>query len=637
MPILSLQDVAKAYGEKRLFSGVTIGLEERDRLALIGVNGAGKSTLLRILARAEPVDAGSVTMRQGLRVQYVPQNPEFDDDHTLLEHLFAVDLEAAWLVRDYEAALRRMETAPDDVRAQQRLADLSHRLDAASAWDYEARAKAVLSRLDMRDFDARVGSLSGGYRKRLGLAHALLAEPDVLILDEPTNHLDTDTIDWLESWLERFPGAVVLVTHDRYFLDRVATRIVEIDAGAVAEFPANFSGYLERKAALAADAASSEERRQNRVRNELAWLRRGARARTTKSKARIKAAHALMDAEPAPARRSLTFQIQTRRLGRQIVELKDLTHRFDDRALFENFSHTFTAGERLGVIGPNGCGKSTLAGLITGRVPVQHGSVTVGDTVVFGYFDQESRGLNPRERGIDYVKRQGGELLRSPDGNVMSAERVLELFLFTPQMLYAPIEKLSGGERRRLQLVCTLMRDPNFLILDEPTNDLDIPTLQALEDFLDGFGGCLLVISHDRYFLDRTIDRVLAFDGAPAPRFYPGNYSLYAALRDERQAEASAATQASKPTATPPTPSDASHRSHSRGSRRLSYKEKRELESLEAEIAALESRLAELESALAAGGDYTELTRLGKEQADTQTRLDAAFTRWSELAELAEG
>jgi ABC transport system ATP-binding/permease protein len=346
-----------------------------------------------------------------------------------------------------------------------------------------------------------------------------------------------------------------------------------------------------------------------------------------------------MDAEPAPARRSLTFKVQTRRLGRQIVELNDLTHRFGEHTLFENFSHTFTPGERLGVIGPNGCGKSTLAGLVTGRVPVQHGSVTVGDTVVFGYFDQESRGLNPRERGIDYVKRVGGELLRSPDGNTLSAERVLELFLFTPQMLYAPIEKLSGGERRRLQLVCTLMRDPNFLILDEPTNDLDIPTLQALEDFLDAFAGCLLVISHDRYFLDRTVDRVLAFENAPAPRFYPGNYSVYASLREEREAEAAAATVSHAPDRPGPNePSAASASPASTRPRRLSYKETRELESLESEIASLESRLKELEAAVAAAAaDHVQLTRLGAEQADTQARLDTAFSRWSQLAEIAEG
>lgn len=638
MPLLSLQEIAKTYGEKRLFSGVTLGIEDRDRMALIGVNGAGKSTLLRIIARDEKPDAGTVVQQQGVRVQYVAQNPEFDPGHTLLEHLFAVDLKEAGLVRDYEVALRKADAAPDDEKTQARVARLTHELDEAGAWDYEARAKAVLSKLEMRDFDAKVGSLSGGYRKRLGLAHALLAEPDLLILDEPTNHLDTATIDWLEGYLERFPGAVILVTHDRYFLDRIATRIIEIDGGSVAEYPANFSGYLERKAELAIEAAKTEERRQNRLRNELAWLRRGARARTTKSKARIKSAHSLMDAEPAPPRRSLAFNVQTRRLGKQVVEVEHLGHEIGGKTLFRDFSHTFTAGERMGVIGPNGCGKSTLARLITGHVPLQTGSITVGDTVVFGYFEQEGGALNPREKSIDYVKREGGELLKSPDGGHMAAERVLEQFLFTPQMLHSPIAKLSGGERRRLQLVCLLMRDPNFLILDEPTNDLDIPTLQALEDFLDAFTGCLIVISHDRYFLDRTIDRVLAFEEEDTPRLYPGNYSLYAARRESRLAETSESAKASfKPTPSPPARKE-ERKTRPGDARKLTFKEKFELENLEKEIAGLESRLKELEAALArtGGSDYVEITRLGREQAETQSRLEAAFTRWAELSEIAE-
>lgn len=636
MPLISLQDVAKAYGENRLFSGVTFGIEERDRLALIGVNGAGKSTLLRIIADEETADRGKVVRQQGARVQYVAQNPRFDPDHTLLEHLFAVDLKEAALVRDYEAALRRLDAAPEDAKAQDRVARLTHELDTAGAWDYEARAKAVLSKLEMRDFDAKVGSLSGGYRKRLGLAHALLAEPDLLILDEPTNHLDTATIDWLEGVLERFPGAVALVTHDRYFLDRVASRIIEIEDETITEYPANFSGYLERKAERAAEAARAEERRQNRLRNELAWLRRGARARTTKAKARIKTAYQLMEAEPAPPRRSVVFNVQTRRLGKQVVEVQDLAYEIGGKRLFENFSHTFTAGERLGVIGPNGCGKSTLARLICGRTPVQHGSIDVGETVVFGYFEQEGSGLDPAERSIDYVKREGGELLPSPDGGHMAAERVLEQFLFTPQMQYAPIEKLSGGERRRLQLVTLLMRDPNFLILDEPTNDLDIPTLQALEDFLDAFSGCLMVISHDRYFLDRTIDRVLAFEDAPAPRFYPGNYSLYAAGREAREAErAEAAKEEVKRS---PSPSGETRKAGGSKPRRLTFKEKFELEALEKEIAELEARLKELETALsrADGADYQEITRLGREQTETQARLEEAFSRWAELSEIAE-
>ena len=633
MNILSAQGISKTHGLRTLFSDLTLGIEERERVGLIGVNGCGKSTLLRVLAGVETPDSGSITMRQGLRIGYVEQNPVFPPGHNVMECVFSSAAKVSGVVREYEKACARLGRDPHDPAHIRAFDEASRAMDAAGAWDFEHQARAVLGKLGVTDLEARVDDLSGGYRKRVALAHALLAECDLLILDEPTNHLDADTVAWLEEQLRRHNGAVLLVTHDRYFLDRVTGRIAELDAGVLRIFEGSFAEYVRRKAEMETAAAGAEERRRGILRNELEWLKRGARARTTKQKARIDRIHEMRAAPAAERRADVTFTIETRRLGGTILELENVVKGFGDRPVVRGFSHTFRPGERLGIIGPNGSGKSTLANLMTGRVRPDGGTVTVGKTVLFGYFDQESAGLDPDERALDYVKREGGDMLRGTDGSTVGAAQVMERFNFTPQMLYTSIGRLSGGERRRLYLVRTLMANPNFLILDEPANDLDIPTLQALEDFLDGFGGCLVVISHDRYFLDRTVDTLLAFEPDGSLRAYPGDYSLYERIRAEEQADSSASRV--EPGRRRPQESAPSPAAGVRA--KLSFNEVRELARLEAEIPRMESRLKELETEMvAAATDYLLLQRLSEEQQRLAADLESGMERWADLAERAQ-
>ena len=628
MNILSAQGLSKAHGLKPIFSGLSFGIDEQDRIGVIGVNGSGKSTLLRILARLEPYDEGTLAMRQDLRVEYLPQAPVFPEGQTVLDYVFSASDAKAQLIRDYEAATLQYGRTPHDEAVARRYDETLRRMDAANAWDTETRAKTILNKLGIADYDAVISTLSGGYRRRVALAHALLAEPDLLLLDEPTNHLDADTINWLEEWLGRYNGALVLVTHDRYFLDNITNRIIELDRGELRFFDGNFAYYMEQKAQIENDFAAAENRRRAILKRELEWFARGARARRTKEKARIQHIDELKSQSFARTKESLSFEVASRRMGKKIVEIKGLSKSLGGKTLIKDFSYVFSRGERLGVLGPNGSGKTTLINLITGRLEPDAGEIEIGETIHFGVYDQESQGLDLNERAIDYVRREGGENLKTADGSVYSASAVMEQFLFTSQMLYQPVEKLSGGERRRLYLVRTLMRDPNFLILDEPTNDLDIMTLQALEYFLDGFGGCLIVISHDRYFLDRTVNHVLALEGDGALRLYPGGYTTYHEMREERERQEKEAA-APKPA---PRPAKAAPEISAKPAK-LSYKEQRELEALEAEIAQLEERLPELNEAIAAaGGDYQKMHALAAEQGAATARLEAAMARWEELA-----
>ncbi|MCX7050213.1 MAG: ABC-F family ATP-binding cassette domain-containing protein [Candidatus Sumerlaeota bacterium] len=638
MNILSAQSLEKAFGEKRLFQQVTLGIEERDRLGLIGLNGCGKSTLLKVLAGVEQADSGVISYRQDLRIEYLPQNPVFNDNHTVLEHILTSNTERAALVRDYEQTCLALETHPGDPAAMRNLDLLSQRMNAADAWEYETWVKTVLSKLNVHDLDKPVGQLSGGYRKRVALAHALLAESDLLLLDEPTNHLDADTIEWLEEYLKLFSGAVVLVTHDRYFLDRIAKRILEMDRREVVQYDGAFSYYLEKKAEIQASQQRQEEKRSGVLRREMEWLKRGARARTTKQKARVERIAALRETKSEPRREALLFSIETRRMGGLILEIEGLSKSYGDRTIIKNYSHVFQKGERLGILGPNGCGKTTLVNLIAGRIKPDRGTIKTGETVVFGYYDQESAELDLDERVIDYAKREGGAYLRGRDGSLQAAEFVLEQFYFTSQNLYTPVGKLSGGEKRRLYLVRTLLKDPNFLILDEPTNDLDIQTLQALEDFLDGFNGCLLVISHDRYFLDRTVNHVLVFEPDGKLRRYPGGYSVYARMREEeRTAPAERSGSASGKKFLGAKTASALDSSKTGGPRTLNFKEKRELAALEKEIPKMEARQAQLQKELgAAASDYARLLTLLEEQGELAKNIEKALNRWEELASQAE-
>ncbi len=632
MPLLSLESVSKHYGVKPLLDDVTFTLEHDERMGVIGLNGSGKTTLLRIIAGVEPADGGRVTVASGSHLAYLPQNPVFDEDQTVLDAVFDQGNERTRLLHDYEAAVHRLETSEGaDERLLERVADLSHRLDVSGGWDLEANAKAVLDRLGIVDTEAIVGTLSGGQRKRVALARALVLRPDLLILDEPTNHLDAETITWLETYLARYTGALLLVTHDRYFLDRVTNRMLEIEGGHAQGFDGNYTYYLEKKDEQTLRDEAEEQKRQNLARRELAWLRRGAKARTTKQKARVDRAETLLAEPKERAAREIELSAASSRLGTKVIELDGVSKAYDGETLIDGFTYKVLRGDRLGIIGPNGSGKTTLLEMIAGRVEPDAGTVELGQTVTIGYYDQESRALKDDLRLIDYIK-EVAEVVRTADGSLITASQMLERFLFPPAMQYTPIGLLSGGERRRLYLLRILMGAPNVLLLDEPTNDLDIATLVALEDYLDAFAGCLIVVSHDRYFLDRTVDHLFRFEGEGRLREYPGAYSAFLEIRAREEAkQAEVVTR----TATPE-PSAVSQPEQTTGPRKLSYKEQRELETLEARIGEAEDRKAEIERRLTAeASDFEAVAALSAEFHALVERLDRDVERWAELAELA--
>jgi len=636
MIILSLESISKQYADRPLLDGVTLAIESGERVGVVGVNGSGKTTLLRVAAGVEPPDAGRIARARDLRVAYLPQNPVLDGQLTVIEQIFRSDTPvsgahggAPQLLRDYELAAAALAQTPDDPALQERLAALVAQMDAAGAWEMENDARTILTRLGLASLaGSRVAELSGGQRKRVALAAALVAPADLLILDEPTNHIDITTVAWLETFLARAGAALLLVTHDRYFLERIIGRIVEIDHGGLYAYPGSYSTFLELKSARAAQQATDEARRQTILKRELAWLRRGARARTTKQQARIDRIDAMQEAAPEAPPGELELSSLSRRLGKRVIELKDVRKSYGEQTLIRGLSLTITPRDRLGIVGPNGSGKTTLLNLIAGRVPPDAGAVDTGTTVHMAYYDQESAGLDESQRAIDYIK-EGAELVRTSAGTLISAAQMLERFLFPPTMHYSLIGKLSGGERRRLYLLRTLMTAPNVLLLDEPTNDLDIQTLAVLEDYLDDFAGAVIAVSHDRYFLDRVAERLLAFEGDGALVEYPGAYSFYAEATARRAAaEATVATRPQpKPSAAAPT-----------RPRKLTFKEQRELQALEERIAVLETAQADLSERInAAGDDYQALLRLTAELERTGAELETAVERWAELAEIAEG
>jgi ATP-binding cassette subfamily F protein uup len=615
MNIISLENVSKNFGFRPLFENTTLGLEDNDKVGIIGANGSGKTTLLRVIAGLEEPDTGRVVRAKGKTLAYLAQNPSYDENATVLETIFAASGGVMQVIADYEAACHDLAVhGGTDAKLLERVSELQHQLELSGGWEIETNARNVLTRLGIHDTAAKMGELSGGQRKRVALAHELIVKPDILILDEPTNHLDADTIEWLEDYLRRYSGALLLVTHDRYFLDRVTARIFEIDRGAVQSFNGNYAYYLERE---------------QLIKKELAWLRRGAKARTRKSKHRIAAAYDLMEQPKERAKADIDIAIGSARLGKKTIELHNIAKSYGEIKLLGGLTYTLKRDDRIGVIGTNGSGKTTLLEIITGRIIPDSGEVVTGQTVVVGYYDQESRALDDEMRVIDYI-REVAEYITTADGTQITAGQMLEKFLFTPAAQYAVIGNLSGGERRRLYLLRILMASPNVLLLDEPTNDLDIPTLIALEEYLDDFAGALIVVSHDRYFLDRTIDNVFRFEGDGRVREYPGDYSAYLEYREREQAEAAASAVTQRTVETPQVTAEKA------APKKLSFKEKRELEELEARISEAEKRLPEIENEL-----NTYATQAGKvnelfiEQQKLNEQLETDMERWTELAERA--
>lgn len=637
MSLISLVDASKDFGIRTLFADLTLHIREGDRLGLIGPNGSGKSTLLKVLAGEEPLGGGERRCSSRLRVELVGQESSVDPGLTVLEQVLAGCGEKRDLLLRFSELSEAVADSPDNAMLLAELGVLSQRMDESEAWSLEQQCQEVLQRLGITDLHSPVEALSGGYRKRVGLASALVACPDVLLLDEPTNHLDAAAVEWLQSWLDRYPGAVVLVTHDRYVLDRVTRRIVEVELGEARSIDGNYSAYLQRKVEQNLADAAGAAKFKSVLRRELAWLRQGPKARSTKQKARLQRIDEMQSAPTKQSRTQLEMASVSRRIGKVAIEAEHLSVSADGNKdgplLLSDFSYSFSPEDRVGIIGPNGSGKSTLLDLIAGRRQPTGGSLQIGETVHLGYLDQHtdvlSDGKGLDRKVIDFVEEAASTI--DLGNEQLSASQLLERFLFPPAQQHSPLSKLSGGERRRLSLCRMLIQAPNVLLLDEPTNDLDVQTLSVLEDLLEDFRGCVVVVSHDRYFLDRTVDRLFCFENGRLQRF-EGNYSAFLDHRrdlEKVQSEALAAQEsaqrsaksASKQLSTP-----------ANKPKRRSFKESKELERLDSDLPALEQRKQELEQTIASGSG--DLSSLSLELAALLDSLHTSEERWLELSEL---
>lgn len=641
MSIFTLQSVKKDFGIKEILRDASFSLDAADKVGLIGTNGSGKSTLLKIIAGLEPIDSGQLIVNSKVRIVYLPQQPDLDENSTVLEEVFAQTGEQMKVIQEYEELSDKIAKHPEDSQLMEQFSSAMQRMDASNAWELETQAKIILTQLEIEDFEAKISNLSGGYRKRIALAAALLSEPDVLLMDEPTNHLDADSVEWLQSYLKNYRGALLLITHDRYFLDKVTNRILEIDRGDLYTYSGNYSYYLEKKAEAEEVAISQQQKHRGVLRRELEWLKRGPKARSTKQKARIQRIQGMQETEFKQAQGKVEISAPGRRIGKKVIELNEVSKSYNERHLIQDFTYTFNPEDRIGIIGKNGVGKSTLMDLITDRVKPDSGTIDIGTTIHIGYFDQHSedllKALNDNQRVIDYLK-EVGEFVKTADGTQITASQMLERFLFPPNQQYAPIHKLSGGEKRRLFLLRVLMSAPNVLIFDEPTNDLDVQTLSVLEEYLEEFNGCVITVSHDRYFLDRTVDTIFAFESEGKIRQYPGNYSLYLDYKAKEEEEARQnVTVEEKPQETQQPLNKSERFSWDKdGKRKLSSKERREYEKLEKKIAQLETEKAELENKLyhAPPGSVDQVQKLHQKVEQLSTEIDQATERWLELAEI---
>ncbi|CAH0117611.1 ABC-F type ribosomal protection protein TaeA [Paenibacillus sp. CECT 9249] len=633
MNLLTIEHISKSYGDKILFQDVSFGIAEGEKIGIIGVNGTGKSTFLKVIAGLEPPDSGQISVGNRVRIQYLPQQPQFDPEATVLRQVFQGDSPQMRAVREYTETLELLALNENDKALQERLVYWSGEIDRYDAWQLESEAKTVLTKLGVTRFDARVGEMSGGQRKRVALAAALIQPSDLLILDEPTNHIDNASVIWLEQYLQKRKGALLMITHDRYFLDRVAGRMLELDHGRMFSYEANYTRFLELKAEREEREAASEQKRQNLLRNELAWIRRGAKARTTKQKARIDRFEQLQAQETAHRTDTLDVSVASSRLGKKIIEIEHLSKKAGDRTLIRDFSYIAVRDDRVGIVGPNGSGKTTLLNMISGAMPADSGSIAIGPTVKLGYFSQEHQELDENLRVIEYVQEEA-EVVHTADGSVITAAQMLERFLFTRTMQWTKIAKLSGGEKRRLVLLRVLMSAPNVLLLDEPTNDLDIQTLAVLEDYLDEFPGVVFVVSHDRYFLDRTVDKIVAFEGDGVLRTHVGNYSEYEQYAGKLAADAVPSDKAS---AGAPNGKPSRQEREKQERLRFTYQEQRDFEQIDGWIEETEQKLRDIAEQMEASfSDSVRLQELVEEQESQEQKLEQLMERWTYLNELAE-
>ncbi len=618
---LQVENLSKSFGDLVLFDNLSFGIGEGERVALVARNGAGKSTLLNILAGRSECDAGQVVLRRDLRVAYLEQNPQFPSGMTVLEACFHSDTPALGAIAAYERAI----ADPSGEGLEEAMA----RMDALQAWDYEQRAKTILSRLNIRDFGQPVAQLSGGQLKRVALANVLISESDLLILDEPTNHLDTDMVDWLGEYLSESGRTLLMVTHDRWFLDRVCSDILELDDRRIYAYKGNYSYYLEKKQERAAVAAARRESELNLYRRELEWMRRQPQARGTKARSRIESFEVLEQRlRTTRTQATVRLDVQATRVGTKIFEAKHLSKSFGSLRILEDFNYNFARYEKMGIVGNNGCGKSTFLKLLMGLEQPDNGTIEVGESVRFGYYSQQGLTFDEGMKVIDVVTAIA-EQVHLGDGRKMSASQFLQYFLFTPQTQQFFVSRLSGGERRRLYLCTILMQSPNFLVLDEPTNDLDIVTLGVLEEYLQSFKGCLIVVSHDRYFMDKVVDHLLVFCGDGQVKDFPGNYSEYIEWKRDYEAARRIAEAQARPKPQP------QENRRSSSARKLTFSEKREMEALEQEIPQLEAEKAALETELSSGTlALADLTAKSERVAELIELIDRKSMRWLELSEI---
>lgn len=647
IPCLQVENLTKSFGDLVLFNNLSFGIGEGDRVGLIAKNGTGKTTLLNILTGHEDYDAGTITFRRDLKVAYLEQSPKFPTGSTVLEACFLSDSPVVRAIAAYEQALQQSATGANEEILQETMT----RMDQLGAWNYETRIKQILSRLNINDFDQPTDKLSGGQAKRVALANALITEPDLLILDEPTNHLDLEMTAWLEEYLAKTKLTLLMVTHDRYFLDRVCTEILEIDHRHCYSYKGNYSYYLEKRQERIDAAEAQRDSDRNLYRKELEWMRRQPQARGTKSRARIESFYELEERlRKEREAGKVRLDVKAAYIGKKIFEVKELSKRFGDKIILDHFSYTFSRYEKMGIIGNNGTGKSTFIKMLLGIVSPDSGTIDIGETVRFGYYSQEGIQFDENAKVIDVVT-EIAENIELSDGRRMSASQFLQYFLFTPQTQYNFVSKLSGGERRRLYLCTILMRNPNFLVLDEPTNDLDIVTLQVLEEYLQSYSGCLIVISHDRYFMDKVPDHLLVFEGNGKIKDFPAGYSRYLEWKQLKESEEAQAAAKNAPKNLNATKTENNNRAESttaqvqegtKGNsnrtakpRKLSFNEKREMEQLEKLIPELEAEKAALEAEMSSGTlPIDELTAKSVRISELIDQIDSASMRWLELSEI---
>ena len=631
MNLLSTESLSKAYGEKKLFDKVAFGIDDSDKIGLIGINGTGKTSFLKVIAGIDEADAGSFIKSSNLKIEYLAQNPDFDFEITVLEQVFEGSSPLMVLLREYENVSSSLEKNPTDTKLQMRLMELNAKMDLNEAWQIEREAKTVLMKLGIMEFDKKIGELSGGQRKRVAMAGALIRPCDLLILDEPTNHIDNETITYLEDYLSNRKGALLMVTHDRYFLDRVVNKIWELDEGKLYAYQGAYTKFLELKAQREADDKRIQEKKQSLYKSELAWMRKGVEARRTKQKARKDRFKILETEIDKSSDEKLDISVAGKRLGRKIIEINDISKSFGDKVVLKNFTYTVLKGDRIGIVGNNGEGKSSLLNAIAKKLDLDSGTIEIGETIKIGYYSQENIDMDTSLRVIEYIKNKA-EYIETSDGTKITAAMMLEKFLFTGDMQWSFISKLSGGERRRLYLLSVLMEGPNVLLLDEPTNDLDIQTLAILEDYIDEFNGPVITVSHDRYFLDKIADKIFAFEGEGNIEISFGDYTDYS--EKKKQTIEDTASEAVK---TSLKDKDKNSEAKPKAKTKFSYKEQQEFDTIDEKIEQTETKLAQIKIDMEKNAaDFVKLAELTKEEERLNSSLEELMERWAYLNELAE-